>query len=259
MKKAILLLVLFVPLLQSRAQQLIFNPTFQGAAQTGLDLGGNRLSHGLIDWSLLTGKPTTAVGYGIASGAVLDAWGAKAMPAGAVVGTTDVQALTGKTVNGLTVSATTGTLAIGGGKTLTASNTLTLAGTDGSTLAIGSGGTLGSAAYTASTVYALKANNLSDLGSTAAARANLGLAAVAASGSGADLAVNTVTNAKLAQMASMTFKGNVGTATANASDVALPATGYVVFGVALFGMLGMTQLLNTLSRALPMALRKQEA
>lgn len=39
-----------------------------------------------------------------------------------------------------------GTLAISSGKTLTSSNTLTLAGTDGSTLNIGAGGTLGAAA-----------------------------------------------------------------------------------------------------------------
>jgi len=46
-----------------------------------------------------------------------------------------------------------GTLAITAGKTFTASNTLTLSGTDGSTLAIGSGGTLGTAAFTASSAY----------------------------------------------------------------------------------------------------------
>jgi hypothetical protein len=40
------------------------------------------------------------------------------------------------------------------GKVLTLSNTLTLSGTDGSTLAIGTGGTLGTAAYTAATAYA---------------------------------------------------------------------------------------------------------
>lgn len=39
------------------------------------------------------------------------------------------------------------------GKTLTLSNTLTLAGTDGATLNVGGGGTLGSAAFTASTAY----------------------------------------------------------------------------------------------------------
>lgn len=53
----------------------------------------------------------------------------------------------------LTAPATGSTLTIADGKTLTASNTLTLTATDGSTLAIGTGGTLGTAAYTATTAY----------------------------------------------------------------------------------------------------------
>jgi hypothetical protein len=53
----------------------------------------------------------------------------------------------------ITAPATSATLTIADGKTFTASNTLTIAGTDGSTLTIGSGGTLGSNAYT-STAYA---------------------------------------------------------------------------------------------------------
>lgn len=53
----------------------------------------------------------------------------------------------------LTAPATGSTLTIADGKTLTASNTVTLTATDGSTLAIGAGGTLGSAAYTASSAY----------------------------------------------------------------------------------------------------------
>jgi len=56
-------------------------------------------------------------------------------------------AITPTSVNGLTITTSTGTLTIANGKTLTASNTLTLTGTDGSTLAIGTGGTLGTAAY----------------------------------------------------------------------------------------------------------------
>lgn len=40
-----------------------------------------------------------------------------------------------------------GTLAITAGKTLTASNTLTISGSDGSTLNVGTGGTLGTAAF----------------------------------------------------------------------------------------------------------------
>lgn len=46
----------------------------------------------------------------------------------------------------ITAPATSATLTIADGKTLTASNTLTFAGTDGSTLNIGAGGTLGTAA-----------------------------------------------------------------------------------------------------------------
>lgn len=79
------------------------------------------------------------------------------------------------------------------GKTLTISNSLTLSGVDGSSLNIGSGGSL---------------------------------AAISFSASGADLVSNTVTNAKMAQMASMTFKGNVTSATANPADVAMPSMGY---------------------------------
>lgn len=48
----------------------------------------------------------------------------------------------------ITAPATGSTLTIADGKTLTANNTLTLAGTDSSTLNIGSGGTLGAAAFT---------------------------------------------------------------------------------------------------------------
>ncbi len=73
-------------------------------------------------------------------------------------------ALTGKTYNALTLTAAATGFTVAGGstsKTLTVSNTLTLAGTDGSTLNIGGGGTLGSAAYTASTAYAPAAGSAS--------------------------------------------------------------------------------------------------
>jgi hypothetical protein len=46
-----------------------------------------------------------------------------------------------------------GTLTITSGKTFNVTNTLTLSGTDGSTLNIGTGGTLGTAAYTAASAY----------------------------------------------------------------------------------------------------------
>lgn len=62
-------------------------------------------------------------------------------------------AITPTSVNGLTITGTTGTLTLTNAKTLSVTNTLTLSGTDGSTLDIGTGGTLGSAAYTASSAY----------------------------------------------------------------------------------------------------------
>lgn len=53
----------------------------------------------------------------------------------------------------MTVPASNATITIASAKTFTCSNTLTLSGTDTSTLNIGTGGTLGTAAYTASTAY----------------------------------------------------------------------------------------------------------
>ena len=52
------------------------------------------------------------------------------------------EALTNKTVNGLTITSSTGTLTIAAAKTLMASNTLTFTGTDGSSVAFGAGGTV---------------------------------------------------------------------------------------------------------------------
>lgn len=61
--------------------------------------------------------------------------------------TPTIGAATATSINGLTITTSTGTLTVANGKTLTASNTLTFTGTDGSTLNIGTGGTLGTAAY----------------------------------------------------------------------------------------------------------------
>jgi hypothetical protein len=80
-----------------------------------------------------------------------------ASPAWNAIANADVpSALTGKTYNGLTLTANaTGFQAAGGtsSKTLIVQNSITFSGTDGSTLNIGAGGSLGSAAYTASTAY----------------------------------------------------------------------------------------------------------
>ena len=70
--------------------------------------------------------------------------------------TPNIGVATATSINGLTLTSSAAGFTIAGGttsKTLTLSNTLTLAGTDTSTLNIGTGGTLGSAAFTASTAY----------------------------------------------------------------------------------------------------------
>jgi len=51
------------------------------------------------------------------------------------------------TIDGLTITTTTGTLTIAAAKVFTVNNTVTITGTDGSTLNIGAGGTLGSNAF----------------------------------------------------------------------------------------------------------------
>lgn len=61
--------------------------------------------------------------------------------------------LAAPTLNGNTFTAGSYTLTGGAGKTFTFNNTLTLSGTDGSTLNVGAGGSLGSNAFT-STAYA---------------------------------------------------------------------------------------------------------
>lgn len=87
-----------------------------------------------------------------------------AAPAWDTLQDADIPSLTGKTYNALTLTANATGFAVAGGttsKTLTVSNTLTLAGTDSSTLNIGSGGTLGTAAFTASSAYAPAAGSTS--------------------------------------------------------------------------------------------------
>ena len=113
---------------------------------------------------------TQAIAINAGSGTITSLAGVTSMGSLATVGTITsgtwsataiadnkiASALTGKTYNALTLTAAATGFTIAGGttsKTLTVSNTLTLAGTDSSTLNIGTGGTLGTAAYTASTAY----------------------------------------------------------------------------------------------------------
>jgi hypothetical protein len=73
----------------------------------------------------------------------------------------------------ITAPATSSTLTIADGKTFTASNTITLTGTDGATLAIGGGGTLGTAAYTAATAYQGADTTLTNLGGLTIVQGNI--------------------------------------------------------------------------------------
>lgn len=63
------------------------------------------------------------------------------------------------TVNGLTVTASTGTLTVSNGKTASFSNTLTFTGTDSSSIAFGAGGTIGAVGYSSTGQVAATATN----------------------------------------------------------------------------------------------------
>jgi hypothetical protein len=130
----------------------------QAAMRTAIGAGTSSFSGAFGD---LSGTPTTLLGYGITDAAsssslsthIADTANPHAVTKtqvglGNVDNTSDATknaaaaALTNKTYNGLTISATTGTLTIANSKTLTASNTLTFSGTDGSSVAFGAGGTV---------------------------------------------------------------------------------------------------------------------
>jgi hypothetical protein len=68
---------------------------------------------------------------------------------------TTVGAITATSINkvNITQPSTTATLTIANGKTFTVNNTLTLSGTDGSTLNIGTGGALGTGAFTSAYIH----------------------------------------------------------------------------------------------------------
>lgn len=140
--------------------------------------------------------------------------------AGGISSTTGVfsDVVTGLKFNGLTVTTTTGTLTLANSKTLTVSNTITFTATDGSSLAIGAGGTLGTMAYETATDYLSKAGNLAGLDNQATARANIGL--------------GNVENTALSTWAGTTNITTLGTITAGTWNGSVVAGQYGGTGVA---------------------------
>ena len=118
-------------------------------------------------------------------------------------GATGLTASTGRTSLGLGTAATTAATdyatAAQGTKADTAYDDRLKwdGGSTGLTAATGRA-SLDVTATGADTTYAYRANNLSDLASASTARTNLGLAAIAASGSASDLSTGTVATARLA-------------------------------------------------------------
>lgn len=126
------------------------------AAKRFLTQTGNGTVSAAPAWGTITSGDVS----GLVASATTDTTNASNITSGTLADGRIAAALTGKTYNSLTLTAAATGFTIAGGtasKTLTLSNTITLAGTDSATLNIGGGGTLGSAAFTASTAYATAA------------------------------------------------------------------------------------------------------
>lgn len=100
------------------------------------------------DGSLLTGITKAQIGLGNIENTALSTWAGSS-------NLITLGAATAASINKVNITSptTSATLTIANGKTLTASNTITLTGIDGSTLNIGSGGTLGSNAFNSDSYY----------------------------------------------------------------------------------------------------------
>jgi len=122
-------------------------------------------------------------------------------------------AATATTINGLTISTSTGTLTIANGKTLTASNTLTFTGTDLSNIAFGSGGTV---AYTSNKLSSFSATTSAELagvisdetGSGALVFANTPTLVTPVLGAATATTINKVTISAVATGSTLTIADN---------------------------------------------------
>ncbi len=101
-----------------------------------------------LPFSSVTSAPTTLAGYGIGDAYTKTTADGRYSPLAGSTNLTTLGVVTAGTFPCANLAGNPVTVA--GGKTLNVSNTLTLAGTDGATLNVGAGGTLGSAAFASS-------------------------------------------------------------------------------------------------------------
>lgn len=111
----------------------VWNGSVIGAAY-----GGTGIANNAANTIAFTGNFSLGLTLSANTSVTLPTTGTLATVAGS-------EALTNKSINGLTVTSSTGTLTITNLKTLSVSNTLTFTGTDASSVAFGAGGTV---AYT---------------------------------------------------------------------------------------------------------------
>jgi len=108
------------------------------ASVIGAAYGGTGIANNAANTISFTGNFSLGLTLAANTSLTLPSSGTVATVAGS-------EALTNKSINGLTVTSSTGTLTITNAKVLSVSNTLTFTGTDSSTVAFGAGGTV---AYT---------------------------------------------------------------------------------------------------------------
>jgi hypothetical protein len=126
-------------------------PPIAGQGGKFLTTDATSVFWGTVPFASLSSKPTTAAGYGIVGGTNLDVWGTKTPYAGSLVITT--------------------------GKTVTFNNTFSISSTDGAALNIGSGGTLGTNAFS-SAAFVLQTTTVNGhalSGNVTVAKTDLGL------------------------------------------------------------------------------------
>jgi hypothetical protein len=129
----------------------------QIAVSTGLQKSGNTLS---IDSTVATSSnllsffaATTSAQLKTKITDATGSGGALVFAISPTLTTPNIGAATAASINGVTISSTSGALTVANGKTFTSLNTITLSGTDSATLNVGGGGTLGTAAFTAASAY----------------------------------------------------------------------------------------------------------